>query len=302
VSPLDPQLFYRINDFADDLLNNSLNGKYSPLEVAQWLDEFADTATKHLPAADLSRRTGDQLAHSPTLGSTPDFRRLTTDVMIQAGLGRFFAAKFRAAVLYRIFERTNDRSALASSLDQYRLARHHWSGFATNARDVYLADITVGELPQLHGHWLDRLAAIDKDINVLATQLESLKSTQSTAAIPPIIKKVLGRAERGKLSCEHSPPTQFTSGKPVEIELTVETSNSSAKLYYRHVTQAERFQVAVMGRRNSDYHATIPGDYSSSRYPLQYYFEIKTAAGETLLFPGLAKDLTTQPYFIIRPV
>ena len=301
VSPLDPQLFYRINDFADDLLNSSLNGKYSPVEVAQWLDEYANASTRHPPAADLSRGNGgQQLAHSPDLGSTPDLRRLTADILIQAGLGHFFAAKFRAAVLYRLFEKTNDRSALASSLDQYRLARNHWSEFATYARDVYLPDITVGELPQLHGHWLDRLAAIDKDIKALATKLESLNLSQSAATIPLIIKKVLGRNERSTLSCEHNPAGHFTPAKPVEIDLKVEKPNSTAKLYYRHVTQAERFMVTEMERRNSNYHAVIPANYTNSPYPLQYYFEIKTAAGENLLFPGLGKDLTTQPYFIIR--
>ena len=32
VSPLDPQLFSRINDFADELLEGERNGKYSPIE------------------------------------------------------------------------------------------------------------------------------------------------------------------------------------------------------------------------------------------------------------------------------
>src|SRR5262249_42013121 len=39
VSPLDPQLFYRMCDFADDLRNGKLSGKYTPIEVAQWLED-----------------------------------------------------------------------------------------------------------------------------------------------------------------------------------------------------------------------------------------------------------------------
>ena len=48
VSPLDPQLFYRINDYADDLLSGEVSGKYSPLEVAQWLDEYVEAARQSL--------------------------------------------------------------------------------------------------------------------------------------------------------------------------------------------------------------------------------------------------------------
>ena len=41
VSPLDPQLFSRMNDFADELLKGERSGKYSPIEVAQWIEDYA---------------------------------------------------------------------------------------------------------------------------------------------------------------------------------------------------------------------------------------------------------------------
>ena len=42
VSPLDPQLFSRICDFAEEMLQGKRSGKYSPIEVAQWLEDLAD--------------------------------------------------------------------------------------------------------------------------------------------------------------------------------------------------------------------------------------------------------------------
>ena len=51
VSPLDPQLFSRIDDFAGELLKGERSGKYSPIEVAQWLEDFADSAEKQLAVA-----------------------------------------------------------------------------------------------------------------------------------------------------------------------------------------------------------------------------------------------------------
>ena len=44
VSPLDPQLFARIDDFADELLKGERSGKYSPIEVAQWIEDYAAEA------------------------------------------------------------------------------------------------------------------------------------------------------------------------------------------------------------------------------------------------------------------
>ena len=66
VSPLDPQLFYRIDDFADDLLKGERSGKYTPIEVAQWIEDYAAAATASLARA----RGGDRRPRRRTGRST----------------------------------------------------------------------------------------------------------------------------------------------------------------------------------------------------------------------------------------
>src|ERR1022692_84627 len=134
VSPLDPQLFYRMVDFADDLLKGERSGKYTPIEVAQWIEYYGAVAAAALARAD-GRATGKD---------RPEYRRLTIDIAVSADLGRFFGAKFRAGVLYRIFEKTGDRAALEEALKAYRAARGVWAEIATRTKGVYMADITVG--------------------------------------------------------------------------------------------------------------------------------------------------------------
>lgn len=151
VSPFDPELFSRINAFADELLKGERSCKYSPVEVAQWIEDYADSALKHLAQAE-RRAAGKE---------RPEYRRAASDVAIQADLGRFFAAKFRSGILYRIYEQSGSRAALEESLKQYRAARAAWANLANLAKGVYMPDITVGEHPQLRGHWLDRLPAIE---------------------------------------------------------------------------------------------------------------------------------------------
>jgi len=283
VSPFDPQLFSRINDFADQLLKGECIGKYSPIEVAQWIEDCASQAIKALGQAE----TLVAAKHRP------EYRRIAEDVMIQAGLGRFFGAKFRSAVFYRIYERTGNRAALEESLKTYRAARTAWAEFANRAKSVYVSDITVGEHPQLRGHWIDRLPAIDADIALMAKQADRAK----TGDVSPI-----GRCLRASLPCRHQPAASLHPGQPLVIDLSVDKGSNpvSARLYYRHVTQAERYESAEMQLFGGRYRATIPALYTDSPYPLQYYFELKQGSESAWLYPGFTNDLTGQPYFVVR--
>src|SRR5262249_26070545 len=103
---------------------------------------------------------------------------------------------------------------------------------------------------------------------------------------------------REALAYRHVPPS-LVPGKPLEIALTFDRPVDSVGLYYRHVNQAERFKSTLIQGRDGRYQATIPGSYTDSPYPLQYYFQVRTAKG-TQICPGFSKGLTNQPYVVIR--
>jgi len=292
VSPLDPQLFSRINDFAGELLKGERSGKYSPVEVAQWLEDLSDTSMKELAKAEA--QTPDK--------SDPAFRRLAIDVSIQCGLGRFFGAKFRSGVLYGIYEQSGDRIALEESLKAYQRARGSWAQLAEQGK-VYVSDITAGELPHLRGHWLDRLPAMDADIADISNKLEGAKPVEARQQrAQAAVAEAIGRPQRGAVTLRHTPPTRFRPGQALEIDLSLEKPSKlvSARLHYRRVNQAERYQTAEMAMIDKRYKATIPASYTESPYPLQYYFELKESAERATLYPGFAADLANQPYFVVR--
>ena len=291
VSPLDPQLFSRINDFADELLKGERSGKYSPIEVAQWIEDYAGEAGRQLAAAESQAARKDR----------PEYRRATLDIALQAALGRFFGAKFRAGVLYRIHEQTGSRAALDAALERYRAAREIWSDLANRAKGVYLPDITVGELRQLRGHWLERLPDIDKDIAALATRLEKADPAAPSSAVKAAIAEGLGRPVRDIVACTHTAPTRFRPGQPLELTITPAKKFAGVRLYYRHVNQAERYESADMAVAGSRYQAAIPATYTASNYPLEYYFELRQAPDHATLYPGFNPDRTNQPYFVVRP-
>jgi hypothetical protein len=257
--------------------------------VAQWLEDYAATAAQELAAAK-SRAQGKDSA---------DFRRFAIDVEMQCGLGRFFAAKFRSGVLYRIYEKSRDRAALEACLHQYRAARGAWAELANRAKGVYVPDITVGENPQLRGHWLDRLPAMDADIAAIAAKLEGAKAGASEPKVAAAIREALGHPRARAADGKHTQPARFRRGESVQISLAVEGKPSSVRLYYRHVNQAERFEQVGMEPSAGGYRASIPAAYAASPYPLEYYFEVKSES-RAYLYPGLGPQHTSQPYFVLR--
>jgi hypothetical protein len=292
VSPVDPQLFSRINDFADEMLKGERSGKYTPIDAAQWIEDLSDNTIKYLVQAE-SRSENKK---------SPEYRRIAIDVSMVAGLGHFFGAKFRSGVLFRIYEKSNDRNALAESLNYYRKARGYWVGLANQANDVYKPDITIGENEEIRGHWLRRLPAMDEDIAFMANILEQNKvSTEPQKDnVRKAIQEITGRPVRPSLACRHTQPQQLKPGQPLDLEISFEKAPVSARLYYRHVNHAERYEVAEMQKQGNSYKATIPSTYTNSAYPLQYYFELRQGPDEAWLYPGFNADQTNQPYFVVR--
>jgi hypothetical protein len=287
VSPLDPQLFSRMSDFAAELLGGERSGKYSPIEAAQWLEDLASRGEK-------------DLSQAGKLESL-ELRRLAIDVDMQVGLGRFFAAKFRSGVLYSIHERTGDRRALEEALAAYRRARSFWAEVADRAKGVYAADLSASDKVSNRGQWLDRLPAMDEDIARMEQRLVSAKPSVEPR-VEAAILEALGRPRREPAKCDHRPPARFRPKEAAVIEVAVEKGRKlvSVRLYYRHVNQAELFVSAEMEARGDVYRATIPAGYTDSPYPLQYYFEFKEGPEKAWLYPGFAPDLANQPYFVLR--
>jgi hypothetical protein len=232
----------------------------------------------------------DGLAAKAVPTSAP--RVWAEDIRIQAGIGRFFAAKFRSGVLWAIYEKTSDRSALEESLTQYKAARSAWATFAERAKSVYLPDVPFGYEYQQRGHWIDRLVQIDEDIAKMEQKLVDAKPNGSATAA---IAAVLNPVARPQWNCRHTQPGRFRPGSAVGLTLAVEgKAPASATLHYRHVNQVERFVTIPM--TGNPFGATIPADFTKSPYPLMYYFSLEGRS----MFPGIAANLANQPYFVLR--
>jgi hypothetical protein len=68
---------------------------------------------------------------------------------------------------------------------------------------------------------------------------------------------------------------------------------------YRQADQSQLWRMADTSWGNGAYRSAIPADYTESQYPLLYYFEVHEAGGSGI-YPGFNKDLSNQPYFLVR--
>ena len=293
-SPFDPQLFQSPDECGNALIAGRATGKYSPLEVAQWLTDLATDASTHITAA----RT--RLGAS---ASAPEFRRVEEDVLIQRGIALFFAGKMRSSVLWRIFTLTGSRIAGNAAIVRYTEGRDAWASMAERAKSVYLPDITYG-LNTLGGHWLDRVQSFDEDIADMRKRIETQIDTEKKidpAITGRALKIINGKPARPSVSAVHIPAGRFISARPVTINIRI-TSQTPRRvlLYYRHVNQAERWQSVELTRNIDNFQGEISASYTSGRYPIQYYFEIETGEAEATLIPQLAPNLANVPYYIVR--
>jgi hypothetical protein len=289
VSPLDPQLFSTIVEHAGDLLAGRANPKYSPMEVAGWLEDFTASSAKALNDA----------RSQATSHRSPEFRRLEEDVLIQIGLGRFYAAKLRSDVLFEIYQQTGNPDAGKRALAQYKQARDVWATMASRADKVYVPDITYGETPMRRGNWSSRLVAIDRDI-------AAMESKPSVPAAPRAraenaVRAATGRLKRPSATCKHTPPSGFHPGQPLALSLEVNSGTlpDTVHLYYRHVDQAERWVSLAMQPGQDGFSASIPGEYTNSAFALQYYFALAQKTDAAWLYPGFNSTLSNQPYYAI---
>lgn len=289
VSPHDPQIFGKMNDFAASLLKEETVAKYSPLDVAQWLEDMADTATRNLILAE--SRVADK--------GDAEFRRFYHDIKIQCGLARFFSGKIRAGVLWHLYQESSDATALIEAITHYAAARDAWTAMAEEAQAVYVSDVSFGAWAVERGHWMDRIPAIDADIADMEKELSETHAIAPQELVLKAIQTVNTRPTVPVVQASHTPAAKFEAGKPMMIELNLAEEAQRVNLHYRHANQAILWEVMPMQVEGTRCTAVIPAEYTHTRYPMTYYFSVELGEAGQALVPGLDKQLAGMPYYVV---
>jgi len=103
---------------------------------------------------------------------------------------------------------------------------------------------------------------------------------------------------RGKAGVTHMPAASFSPGQALPVSLVSASGVASAEIFYRHVNQGERWNSLHMTKGGSSFVSAIPGEYTKSIYPLQYYFVLQRGATSSY-HPEFNETLSNEPYFTI---
>lgn len=280
----DSELFATAREYAELLLKGEPSHRYTPLDVADWLETMADGCEAELAKA----RRAASFEAAPV-------QRIAGDVAILAGIARFFAGKFRAAVWAELFVATKVSSLIDPAIDHMRRAVQAWEGLAAVSAALYHDDLTYGPQAWLRGSWHERLPEMRAELH----DLESLRGggrTETVAATAETDAAVaMLRARRPTVSRDLSFAAEaLVAGRPFTVRIGTH-ADAEPVLHYRHVNQAERWRRSPMRRDGDGYAATIPGDYTDSPFHLQYFVSLRQD-GRSVLGPGLADDLANEPY------
>jgi hypothetical protein len=97
----------------------------------------------------------------------------------------------------------------------------------------------------------------------------------------------------------HDPVTSCEPGQPLRLAFVIAGASpiSSARLYYRHLTQMESYRTADLTASGDKYEATIPGDFVTTDHDIMYYVEALDRLGGGTFYPDPDR---TAPYVIVK--
>jgi hypothetical protein len=150
----DPQIFANAQEYVAELIAGEPPRRYTPLDVADWLERFADQAEIAIAQA--------KSKPDSTRGSV---RAALIDAGILASLGRFFAGKCRAACWAELFLETHLWEARERMIASLQQAREGWRSAAKLGAGAYPDDITFGSGPHLRGSWQVRDGESERELH-----------------------------------------------------------------------------------------------------------------------------------------
>lgn len=112
---------------------------------------------------------------------------------------------------------------LDKAVAQYRKAAESWKAFASVAKGRYMDDVTYGKVPNMPGNWMDRLPAIEADIQAMqSAKPEADTGSRIDASVrDSVIRQIFTPSARPQLTCRHTPASTFTPGEALPIEIKV---------------------------------------------------------------------------------
>lgn len=291
----DLQQFATFDEEAQIRIEGGETPKILPSANSRWFERTS---------SDISKLIG-QAERSVGNNRNKEFNSTLTDLKILSSLALYHAHRIPAAVSYRIFERTQNPSALDDAIAHERNAIEAWRGIVA-AADVYADDLMLGVcVANLCGHWKDELAALEKGLASLEEKRQRFKIEAGTSKIPEKTvsryQSALNENDDNLFQFKHVPVISIPSGAPltVNVQVSAPAGVKWVRLRYRSVNQDLEYGTLEMlptGEKDV-YEATVPAGEINPEYDFMYFIEAMDNKGRGRIYPDLNKE---TPYRFVK--
>ena len=298
--PSDEALFYSMEQYIDDLESGNLKGKYSPLQVRDWLKALADNIRKCLEKFE---------AHSG-LRNCKELKATIVDFTMIADIAEFHVWKIKAAYHLYLYQKKGCREELKASYQAMTVAREFWTKLSRLGSDNFNHNLefNAGTGRKRNGNWEDRLV---KEINADMACLEKLLTEngidikETVNSVDREYRSMLKPSVYNILSLTDDVPQMCKAGQDLVVNIKCGEMNVNALskvwLNYRHTDHTKGKYISIeMERLGDGYRAVIPGDYIVPEWDLIIFISAIDSAGNPLIYPGIYHTEYMAPYFVIN--
>ena len=289
--PSDQGLFYAIDRYAKDLCEETLKGKYSPLQVAAWLDDLA-RSVKSL----ITKAAGFD---SP---DSAEYNALLTDLDMLCDIARYHANKMRAALAVELWYIKKEHTLLADAKIYLDTALAYWKTLSARGLENYHHNLefSSAETMTRRGTWNDLTCEIEADVSTL-TELMSKNDIAPVNAVSGLIESSYLSQESRIMFADF--PDWAPAGEDLVIDVAVSglwNAGAAPTLHYRHCDQTSGFyKTTTMEKSAGGFSAVIPAEYLTPEWDIQIYITIQEPDGICTMFPGIYHPIYPHPFHVI---
>lgn len=313
IQPSDPAQFYAISQwektpewrweewdatpgFVEDATAGRVTGKWTPWMIADRLDRIAADIETQWTAAATAK------------AATPEWRMTEVDHRLLAELAHYHAAKTRAATELAFFEIDKQGGRIKVAEAHAMAARDAWKRLVALTAPAYHSDLVFGitqDSPRSKfgnhhaGHWQDRLAEVEEDVQDLRDLRQKLEAEAGGALTPVRRLPAEEPAARPRFQVNGT-TAQWRPDGGVDIRVTIAPDSllKQVVLHHRPLDQTCPWQLMAMRSVEAGvYETTVPADQIDPHFEWQYFVELLGAHGG-MMWPAWEER---QPYEVLRP-
>jgi len=287
----DLQQFASFDDEAKLLIARGESARILPSMNSRWFEETSKQINELISEAE---KAGGN-------ANNKEFISTIADLKILSNLALFHSRRIPAAVSYRLFERTQNISALDEAIKYERNAVEAWRQIVNAAGDIYTDDLMMGvRVADLCGHWKDELVMLDKGLKDLEQKRSELQPGNVTEKAPQF--KVANSSDwNEKFQITHQKVTTLPVGQPLKVRVKVSSPSGIkwVKLSYRSVNQDVEYETMLMiptGEKDV-YEAIVPAEKINPKWDFMYFIKMMNNDKQGIIYPDLNKE---TPYIFVN--